>query len=76
MDMHRQTGEMLLSTMTTTDMSLSKLKTTLSNVQSQLKLEKVSSLAKDNKINALEDFVIKVGYDPKDVKAAELLLTE
>ena len=74
MDMHKQTGEMLFSTMTTTTMSLSKLRTALSNVQSQLKLEKISSLAKDNRIKSLEDFVIKVGYDPKDVKAGELLL--
>ena len=50
MDMHIQTSEMLFSTMTNTTMSLSKLRTSLSNVQSQLKLERVSSLAKDNKI--------------------------
>jgi len=74
MDMHRQSGEMLFSTMTTTTMSLSKLRTALANVQSRLKIEKISSLAKGNKVNALEDLVIKVGYDPKDVKAAELVL--
>lgn len=60
--------------MTITTMSLSKLRTTLSNVQYQLKLENISSLAKNNRINSLEDFVIKVGYDPKDVKDAELIL--
>lgn len=38
MDMHRKTSEMLFSTMATTTMSLSKLGTTLSNVQSQIKL--------------------------------------
>lgn len=32
MDMHMQSGEMLFSTMTTTSMSLSKLRTALSNV--------------------------------------------
>lgn len=39
MDLHRQLGEMLFSTMTTTTMSLSKLRTGLSNAQSQLKIE-------------------------------------
>ena len=34
MDMHRKTREMIFSTMTTTTMSLSKLKDTLPNVQS------------------------------------------
>jgi len=48
MDIHRQTGEMFFSIMTNTAMSLSKLRTALSNVQSQLKLEKIYSLAKDN----------------------------
>jgi len=28
-------------------------------------------LAKDNRVNSLEDFVIKVGHDPIDVKAIE-----
>ena len=74
MDMHRQTGEMLFSTMTTTTMSLYKSRIDLFNVLSQLKLENIHYLAKDNRIKALEDFVIKVGYDPKDVKAAELIL--
>lgn len=74
MDMHRKTSEMLFSTMTITTMSLSKLRTAVSNVQSQLKSENFSSLPKDNRIKALEDFVIKVGYDPKDVKVVELLL--
>lgn len=74
MDMHRQTGEMMFSTMTTTIISQSKIKTALSNVQSQLKLENISCLAKDNIIKSLEDFMIKVGYDSKDVKTTELLL--
>lgn len=74
MDMHKQTGEMLFSTMTTTAISLDKLRTALSNVHSHLTLGNVSSLAKYNRIKELEDFVIKVGYDPKDVKATDLLL--
>lgn len=64
MDLHRQSSEMLFSTMTTTTMSLSKLRTSLSNVQSRLKIEKLSSLSKDNRLKSLEDIIIKIGYDP------------
>ena len=74
MDMHRQSGEMLFSTMTTTSMSLSKLKAALSNVQSQLKIEKLSSLAKDNRLESLEDLVVKFGYDPKYCKEFEEII--
>ena len=52
-------------------MALSKLRTNLSNVQSQLKIEKISSLAKHNKLISLEDIVLKIGYDPKDVRVVE-----
>jgi hypothetical protein len=34
-------------------------------------MEKISSLAKDNKIKSLEDLVLKFGYDPSNVKAYE-----
>jgi hypothetical protein len=34
-----------------------------------LKLEKISSFSKDNKINLLEELVLKIGYDPSNVKA-------
>lgn len=71
MDMHIQSGEMFFSTMTTTAMSLSKLKTALSNVQYQLNIENISSLAKDNKLKSLEDLVVNIGYYPKDNKAVE-----
>lgn len=69
--MHKQTGEMIFSTITNTAMSLSKLQVTLANVQSQLKMEKVSALAKDTRIKILEDLVIKLGYDPSNMNAAE-----
>jgi hypothetical protein len=74
MDMHRQTGEMIFSTLENTSMTAAKLQVSLNNVQTQLKLEKVSSLAKDNKIKSLEELVLKIGYDPSNVKAAEELL--
>ena len=34
-------------------------------------MEKVSYLAKDNMIKSLEDLVITIGYDPKDVNVAK-----
>jgi hypothetical protein len=55
-------------------MPASKLQASLNNIQSQLKLEKISSLAKDNKIKSLEELLLKIGYDPKNVKAEEELL--
>lgn len=66
--------EMLLSTMTNASMALSKLRITLPNVQSQLKVEKISSLAKDNMVKSLEYLVIKIRYDPTDVKVAEVII--
>jgi len=71
MDMHRQSEEIIFSTMTNIAIELSKLRTYLSNVQTRLKLENISSLAKDTRIKTLEDLVIKMGYDPSDVKAVE-----
>lgn len=55
-------------------MSLSKLRIALSNVQSQLIIEKLSSLTNDNKLKSLEDPVVKIGYDPKDCKAVKEIL--
>jgi hypothetical protein len=46
----------------------------LSNAQTQLKLEKISSFAKDNRIKTLEELVLKIGYDPANVKAAEEMI--
>ena len=31
-------------------------------------------MAKDNRIKSLEDLVIKIGYDPKDVNVAEEII--
>jgi hypothetical protein len=74
MDMHRQIGDMILSTLTNTSMNSSKLQVSLNNIQSQLKMDNISSLAKDNKIKSLEELVLNIGYDPTNVKAAEELL--
>lgn len=74
MDMHRQTGEMVYSTFTPTAVTSSKLQLSLNNVQSQLKLEKVSSLSKYNGTKYLEEMVIKAGFDPGNSKAMEEII--
>jgi hypothetical protein len=73
-DMHKKTREMIFSTLANTSLTAAKLQVSLNNVQYQLKLENISSLAKDNKIKSLEELVLKVGYDPSNVKAVEELL--
>ena len=55
-------------------MSLSKLKVALSNTESQLKVEKLCSLAKYNRMKKLEELIVKLGYDPNDCKAAEEII--
>jgi hypothetical protein len=37
-------------------------------------LEKISSFAKDNRIKTLEELVLKIDYDPLNVKAAEEMI--
>jgi hypothetical protein len=74
MDLHRQTGEMIFSTLANASTMATKLQVSLSNVQTQLKLEKISSFAKDNRIKTLEELVLKIGYDPSNVKAVEEML--
>jgi hypothetical protein len=71
MDLHRQTGEMVFYTLAKASTTATKLQVSLNNVQTQLKLEKISSFAKDNRIKSLEELVLKIGYDPSNVKAAE-----
>jgi len=39
-----------------------------------LKIEKISSLAKNNRFNSLEDFVINIGYDPTDIKEPKYII--
>jgi hypothetical protein len=74
MDLHKQTGEMISHTLARVATSAARYRTALSNAQTQLKLEKMSSFAKDNKIKTLEELVLKIGYDPVNVKAAEEMI--
>jgi hypothetical protein len=74
MDLYRQTGEIIFSTLENASTAATKLQVSLSNAQTQLKLEKISSFAKDNRIKTLEELVLKIGYDPSNVKAVEEML--
>jgi hypothetical protein len=72
--MHRQTREMVFSTLEHASSMEAKLQVSLNNVQTELKLENISSFAKDNRIKSLEELVLKIGYDPSNVKAVEEML--
>jgi hypothetical protein len=74
MDLRRQTEETIFSTLANASTTAAKLQVSLSNVQTQLKLEKISFFAKDNKIKTLEELVLKIGYHPSNVKAVEEML--
>ena len=76
MDLYRQIGEMVFSTLANASTTAAKLQVSLNNVQTQLKLEKVSSFAKHNRIKSLEELVLKIGYDPSNVKVVEELLNK
>jgi len=52
-------------------MAASNLYASLNNMDSQLKIERMPSLTKDTITKALEDVVIKLGYDPSDIKEVE-----
>ena len=67
-DLHKQVGEIIYSTLISSAMEKSKLQVSLSKIQPQLKMETLSSLEKDTKIKSLEDLVIKLGYDPSNFK--------
>jgi hypothetical protein len=74
MDLHKQTGEMVFYMLAHASTTASKLQVSLNNVQTQLKMEKISSFAKDNRIKTLEELVLKIGYDPLNVKAMEEMI--
>jgi Holliday junction resolvasome RuvABC DNA-binding subunit len=65
---------MVFHTLVHASTSVEKLQVSLNNAQTQLKLEKISSFAKDNRIKTLEELVLKIGYDPSNIKAAEEMI--
>ena len=73
-ELHKKTSEMVYSRLTNKAIIAHQLSNSLSNTTTQLQLEKASSQAKDTRIKSLEDLVIELGHDPKDVKAVESLI--
>jgi hypothetical protein len=61
---------MVFSPLAHASSTAAKLQVSLSNVQAHLKLEKISSFAKDNRIKSLEELVLKIGYDPLKCKSS------
>jgi hypothetical protein len=74
MDLHKQTGEILFSTLALASSTTAKLQVALNNAKTQLKLEKISYFAKDNRIKSLEELVVQIGYDTSNVKGEEEFL--
>lgn len=73
-ELHKHVGKMIYSTLTGKAIAAHQLQNSLSNILAQYQLEKASSQAKDTRIKSLEDLVIELGHDPKDIKANEQLI--
>jgi len=73
-ELHKQTGEMVYSTLADKAMLAQQLQNSLNNTSAQLDLEKASSLAKDNRIKSLEEIIIELGHDSKDAKGIKALM--
>lgn len=65
---------MIFSTLTGKAIVSHQLQNSLRNISAQYQLDKASSQAKDTQIKSLEDLVIEMGHDPKDIKATEQLI--
>jgi len=72
-ELHKQTGEMVYASLADKTLVNIRLENSLNNTSAQLELEKASSQAKDNRIKALEEIIIELGHDPKDIKAVQAL---
>ena len=72
--LHKQTGEMVYATLADKTLVNYRLQNSLNNTTAQLELERASSQAKDNRIKALEEIIIELRHDPKDVKAVQEIL--
>lgn len=73
-ELHKQTGDMVYSTLADKTLLAHRLQNSLHNTVAQLELEKASSQAKDNKINSLEEIIIELGHDPNDPKGVQALM--
>ena len=61
-NLHKQTGELIFSSLTSSAMNAFRLRSSLNNMNSQLKIEKMSSFSKDNWTKYLEYLIINLGY--------------
>jgi len=73
-ELHKQTGEMVYSTLADKTLLAHRLQNSLHNTATQLELEKASSQAKDNRIKSLEEIIIELGHDPNDPKGVQALM--
>ena len=73
-ELHKQTGEMVYSTLADKTLMAHRLQNSLHNTTAQLELEKASSQAKDNRIKSLEEIIIELGHDPNDPKGVQALM--
>lgn len=73
-EFHKQAREIIYSTLTGKAIATHQLKNSLTNISTKYQLENASSQAKDTRIKSLEDLVIELGHDPKDIKATEQLI--
>ena len=73
-ELHKQTGEMVYASLVDKTLENYRLENSLNNTAAQLELERASSQAKDNRIKALEQIIIELGHDPKDIKVVQALL--
>ena len=72
--LHKQIGEIIYSTLTRKGIVSHQLHNSLNNMSAQFQLEKASSQSKGTRINSLDDLVIGLGHDPKDMKVIEQLI--
>ena len=70
-ELHTQAREMIYSTLIGKSIATHQLQNSLNNISAQFHIGKASSQAKDTRIKSLEDLVIELGHDPKDIKATE-----
>ena len=73
-ELHKKTGEMVYSTLADKAILAQQLQNSLNNISSLYQLEEASSQVKDTRIKSLEDLVIELGHDPKDIKATEQMI--
>ena len=67
---------MIYSKVVSKTMSATMLQKTISNLQTQMKLDKASLHAKDLRIKSLEDLIIETRVDPSNTEVAKKLIRQ